>query len=176
MSTQSSGADYTPPPDETMATETSERLVGLGFDPGLPVYELEPVGFDLDNLKQALFGSTYREPVTVTFLSDKEDMQDTPLGFGVAVQVELVQLFFLPSEPHVGSGVVECHPEPQWYLRGFVFKSAFDPYPETIRVHARLDNDSPEIRIDKALVQFVRQPSGADPSTPMIRARTWHKL
>ena len=177
MSTQSGSRDeYTPPPDETVDAATSAQLLGLGFDPGIPVYELEPVGFDLEGLEQALFGSTYRHPATVTFSSDKLEMQETPLEKGIEVLVESVQLFYIPREEHVGSGLVGCYPEPQWYLCGFVFKSGFDPYPETIRVHARLDNDSTDIKIDKAVVQFVREPSGADSSTPMLRARTWHKL
>jgi hypothetical protein len=163
-----------PPPDTPIDAETAKRLIGFGFDPGLPVYDLEPPGLTLDDLKRSLFESTYQAPVTVKFASGP-NMPDGPLDSGVEVQVELVQLFFLPFEQANAKGV-GCHPEPQWYLRGFAYKSAFDPYPETIRVHAVLECASSEPRIDKAYLQLVREPSGADPSTPMVFAGSWHEL
>jgi hypothetical protein len=155
---------------QPLPPELSDRLKECGFDPGIPVYDIDPLDFDRDQIKRALFDSTYRNPITVTFRSDQDEWKDTPIGRGLEMVVELVRAVYVPCEPFVGSGLFGCYDKPEWYLRGFLYKSGSDPYPEVVRMHAYLEVDGgPEVgKIDRANVQVVRHPSGTDPSTPLV--------
>jgi len=165
------------PADEEVGTQITTRLIAFGFDPGIPVYEIDKPDFEVDDLKRAVFESTYRKPVTLRFQSDKDEFMETPLAEGLHMVVELVRVFYAPSEPFVGSGLVGCYNEPEWYVRGFLYKSGFDPYPEVLLMHAYLQNDGKEVsRIDQAVLQVVRNPSGVNPVDQMVRARKWHSL
>jgi hypothetical protein len=165
------------PADEEIDTQTTTRLIAFGFDPGIPVYEINKPEFDVDLLKRAVFESTYRNPITITFRSDKGEMCETPLEEGLEMVVEFVQVFYGPREPHVGSGLVGCYNEPEWYVRGFLYKSGVDPYPEVLQMHAYLQSNGEELgKIDQALLQIVRNASGANPVDRMVRARKWYSL
>lgn len=152
-----------------LGEELSCRLKSLGFDAGIAVYELVKVGFGLDLLKQALFDSTYREPVTVLLRAqDSEERVETPLTGGLDVVIEMAQAIYVPREPYQGSGHFGCWNAPHWYLRGLLYKAVVDPNPEVVRVHiyCEVASDDPG-ELDRAIVQVVRKPSGADPSTPL---------
>jgi hypothetical protein len=156
---------------EPLPPELSDRLKACGFDPGIPVDEITSVDFDLDHVKRALFDGTYQQPVQVTFRSDKERLQETPIGVGLPMVVELVQAVYVPLEPHAGSGLFGCINTPDWYLGGFLYKSGYDPYPEIIRMHAYLEVDSSSdggSTINSAIVQVVRHTTEADQSAPLV--------
>lgn len=161
----------TPADTRPLPEEISERLKGLGFEPGIPVHEIDKVDFDFGHVKDALFGSTYRQPITVTFRSDKEALEETPIGVGLPMVVELVQAIYVPLEPSVGSGHFGCTNVPDWYLRGFLYKSGYDPYSEIIRMHAYLElgSDPDEMsKIEVARVQVVRHRMSVDRSEPLV--------
>lgn len=85
--------------------------------------------------------------------------------------IELVQAVYRPFSINVGDTPVGCWEHPCLYLRGYLQKSAFDPYPETIRMHAFLDVEPDEGTIEGGTVQLVRHPSGADPQTLLTRIK-----
>jgi hypothetical protein len=159
--------------DTTPARRDSDRLKTLGFEPGIPVYLVEDVAFDLVRVRQALFESTYNSPITVVFQDSRDVMSEEPIGHGLPMVVELMQAVYVPAEAHVGSGVLGCHNTPDWYVRGFLYKSGFDPYPEVIPMHAYLeiaDQDGSGKVIECAHVQIVRPCSGVDRSAPLVYA------
>jgi hypothetical protein len=149
-----------------LTEEQSNLFKALGFDPGIPVYDFSKIQFDCDRLKEALFDSTCQHPITLPFLEDDVD-PTCPIGVDLAMVAELVQAYYAPHEPRLDGKPIGCWEEPEFYLRGFAYKSGFDPDPEVVRMHVYL-------RVRKkgefagATVQIVRQPSGADPSTPLV--------
>lgn len=171
---QTARAEDVPTSDQPVSPEISDRLKAFGFDPGIKVYSVEGVDFDVDLLKQALFDSTYKQPVTIPFRSERISLQGTALANGLGMVVELVQVYYCPREPHVGSGLLGCYNEPEWYVRGFLDKSGIDSNSEVIRMHVYLEVDGSEEhkagKINRAIVQIVHRPSGADPATQLIYA------
>ena len=153
-----------------LSLSTSDELKAFGFDPGIPVYEINQVNFDfdLDRVKQALFESTYQNPVTLPF-----EFGSNPGDGGSEVTlhmiVEMVQAFYAPNIPSLSmKKPIGCIDAPEWYLRGYVYKSGFDPYPETIRMHVYIATGGAANDFNHALVQLVRRPSDADPSTRLV--------
>jgi hypothetical protein len=155
-----------------LSLSTSDELKAFGFDPGIPVYEINQVDFnlfDLDRVKQALFGSTYRNPVTLPFRFGHHIPREPAPEVSLDMIVEMVQAFYPPNIPSLSmKKPIGCFDDPEWYLRGYVYKSGFDPYPETIRMHVYIATGGAGNDFSHALVQLVRQPSGADPSTPLV--------
>jgi hypothetical protein len=149
----------------TLLGEISDTLKALGFDPGIPVYDLSKVEFGPDRVKEALFQSTLHRPVLLHFSEDDAD-PSTPLGVDLSMVVESVQVYYAPREPRLDGKPIGCWEDPEFYLRGFAYKSGFDPYPEVIRMHVYLRVASGS-GFDGATLQIVREPSGADPSTPL---------
>jgi hypothetical protein len=172
MSTPSSTAgDDTPTPVDTIRSDMSERLVALGFDPGIPVHEVEDLDFDLDAVKRALFESTYQNPITLPFRF-RSDIPPYLADLELRMVVSAVQAYYEPYAPIVGmSRPLGCWSPPEWYVRGFLYKSGFDPYPEIVQMHVYLRTDGSESTLHSALVQVVRHPSGADPSTPLVQGK-----
>ncbi|HEX3691963.1 MAG TPA: hypothetical protein VHU13_01360, partial [Solirubrobacteraceae bacterium] len=125
------------------------------------MYEIERPSFPLAAVKKALFESTYQSPVVLHLQSERDADAETPIGKGVDVVVVTVQAVYLPLEPSVGSGVFGCHNEPEWYVRGYLYKSPFDPHDGPIRVHVYLEIDggSDREKVDRVMVQFVHEPS-----------------
>jgi hypothetical protein len=139
--------------------EFSDKLKGMGFDPGIPVYEVT-VPFTEKDIKAALFKSSYASPKILSFRIDHGggDSWDVPMV------VELVQAIYTPYRVGKVDRPLGCWPYPEWHIRGFLFKSPFDPYNEVIRVHALVQKNSPD-ELDMAYIQVVREPSDASSET-----------
>ena len=149
---------------QLLSEEMSDRLKAFGFDPGIPVYEDARPRFDLGDVQRALFQSTYRSPITLPFF------------FGEGRDIELhmvvrwVQAYFEPYAPDLRMRrPLGCYNEPEWYLRGFLYKSGFDVNPEVVPMHVYLTTDGGDPKLHAALVQVVAAASEADPSTRL----TW---
>jgi hypothetical protein len=134
------------------------------------VYEIDQLDFDLDQIKRALFESTYRKPVILPFYVGSRDPRDIGgPGVELFMVVELVQAYYAPYAPHTNQKLpIGCFDTPEWYLRGFLYKSGFDVYPEVIRIHAYIATGGAADNINHAIIQIVRSPSEADPTTPLI--------
>jgi hypothetical protein len=154
-----------------LSLSTSDELKAFGFDPGIPVYEIDDFDFDLDRVKQALFGSTYKNPVTLPFRFGRHIPGEPAPEVTLDMIVEMVQAFYPPNIPSLSMNKpISCMDAPEWYLRGYVYKSGFDPYPETIQMHVYIATGGGKgDQFNHALVQLVRQPSDADPSTLLVR-------
>jgi len=48
--------------DRAMDEFESQRLIRLGFDPCIPVYEVEAIDFDIEDVTRALVDSDYSKP------------------------------------------------------------------------------------------------------------------
>lgn len=157
--------------DETpraLSEEDSDMLKGFGFDPGIPVYAIDEIAFDLGQIKHALFDSTYRNPTILPFYTGSRHPGDDP-GVELYMVLELVQAYYPPYAPILGMGApLGCFNAPEWYLRGFLYKSPHDPYPEAIRMYVYIATGGSADDFNHAIVQVVRQPSGADPSIPLV--------
>lgn len=149
--------------ERTVVEALSQQLKALGFDPGTPVFEMSGT-ITMEQVQQALFASTYNKPVVVPFTYGDEPSET----WSLPMVVELVQAIYEPFSISVGENPLGCWEHPCLYLRGYLQKSAFDPYPETIRMHAYLDVERDEGTIEGGTLQLVR-PSGADPQTPLVR-------
>jgi hypothetical protein len=144
----------------------SGELKAFGFDPGVPVYAVDELDFDLDLVKKALFESTYRRPTTLPFYIGSRDPLDfTGPDLELDMVVELVQAFYAPREVRIGVTPVGCFDAPEWYLRGFAYKSGFDPHPDVICMHVYIATGGAANDFNHAIVQIVNHPSGVDPST-----------
>lgn len=130
----------------------SDHYRQLGLEAGETVYNFLP-GFNLDEVKAALFGSTYSSPQTL----------EVKLGEGsptLRVVVASVTAFYLPHAAHVGDSPVGVHhDEPNYRIEGWLTKSGFDPYNEVVRVRIVLDWDGREFE-----GRFQRIPENPDPN------------
>ena len=146
---------YTLYPQES---EHHAMLIGLGFDLNLPMYEIlcQAQDLDIELVKRALFDSTYRDPVFLP-LHLEEVSGSGPEDFYPMV-VHSVSAVFLPHEPdHLGRPV-GCYDEPDWLVRGYLVKSAHDPYPEYIAALAYLVMDGTDrSKIEIMNVQLRRE-------------------
>jgi hypothetical protein len=149
-----------------LGEEMSNLLKKFGFDPGVPVYDFTRIAFGVDRLKEALFDSTFEHPITLPFLEADADPA-SPIGVNLAMVVETAQAYYAPHEPCLDGIPIGCWENPEFYLRGFAYKSGFDPYPEVVRMHVYLRVHD-KGQLEGATLQFVRKPSGADPATPLV--------
>jgi hypothetical protein len=157
--------------DRAVPSEMSQQLKALGFDPGIPVYEIAGVSFPLGLVKSALFDSTYLNPTLLPLRSEREADAETPIGRGVNIVVEMVQAVYLPLEPHVGSGVFGCHEAPEWYVRGFLYMNPVGPgAPVCVHLYLTVDGGTDREKIEIAMVQFVHEPSKSDPGAELVYA------
>jgi hypothetical protein len=149
--------------------ETDRQLKLLRFDPGIPVFEMRG-DITLEQVQRALFESTYNKPVVVPFTYINTDPGSEPATdrWALPMLVEFAQAVYTPFSLRVGETPVGCWEHPCWYLRGFLGKSAFDPYPETLRMHVWLSVEPDEGGIETGIIQLVRHPSGADPHTRIV--------
>jgi hypothetical protein len=146
--------------------ETDQQLKRLGFDPGIPIFEMGGE-INLEEVQRATFESTYSRPAVVPFIY--QGSQDGDIEkWALPMLVELAQAVYTPFSTHATETPTGCWEHPSWYLRGFLSKSAFDPYPETIRMHAFLAVEPDEGGIETGILQLVRHPSGADPQTHLV--------
>ena len=142
---------------------TDRKLRALGFDPGVPVFSIT-CNVQREQVQQALFESTYGSPIALPL--SYTDPDETASPWELPMLVELVQALYTPFRIYPDDAPAGCHKYPSWYLRGFLHKSAFDPNPETIRMHVLFDVDPDEGDIETGILQLVRQPVEADPESP----------
>ncbi len=122
------------------------RGVRFGFHPELPKIEYSKVPFDLGRVKQSLFDSTYRSPITLLFRGEDADQT---LGTDIAMSVRLVQAFYEgeSNEPHL-------YERPEWYLRGIARFTGPTGERESANMHVYLTIEEPS-NITAAVVQVV---------------------
>jgi hypothetical protein len=140
----------------------SELLKSFGFDPGIPVYEVERIDFNVEELRRALFESDYSQPVTLMFRVPRTEF--SPDGYSdLPMAVELVQASYESYERRIEGIGVGRYDSPVYYLRGYLYTQGGD---RTIPMHAYLEV-SERNDFSGAKVQIVIKPSTADPSEPL---------
>lgn len=141
--------------------EKSDKLKQLGFDPGLPVYEVSS-DFTEQDLQRALFESQFQNPKPLTFVMDQLDM-----GWDLAFVIESLQLVYLPFVTGLSDKAFGCWDEPEYFLRGYLSMNPVDPDPKRIRINVYIEKDTPDT-LDVTFLQVVREPSGAPADAPLI--------
>lgn len=149
-----------------MHNEDEAQLKSLGFTPGVPAHQFLNTGksrVTAKTIRRALF-SSYLNPVTVPLDLFPDDVEHhCPLP----MVVELAQRLFTPYRLRDMSEVpIGCWEHPDWYLRGYLFKSPFDELTETIRMHALLKG-CVEGGFEDGVVQLVRGTPSFDPDAPI---------
>ncbi|HEV3322099.1 MAG TPA: hypothetical protein VG147_07925 [Solirubrobacteraceae bacterium] len=153
--------------DRALNTEDSALLKSFGFDPGIPVYDIEEIAFDVEELKRALFESDYDNPVTLIFQVPHTDAA-TPDGCtDLPMVVELIQASYESYQRYVGGIGIGRFNSPVYYLRGYLYTQRSD---RTIPMHIYLTVGERNV-FSSAIVQIVIRPSGADPSEPLRYGR-----
>lgn len=146
--------------DNELPRDLSDTLKKLGFDPGIPVYEVVDFDFDFETIKKALFHSTPLNPVTLPFHIGESGRSDSlVVDVDLQMVVELVQAYYGPGAQELDSELLDWYDEPDWYIRGFLQRGGSDSCPGAIRMHA-LVATSQRDKFSYAIVQIVRQPSG----------------
>lgn len=140
----------------------SERLIALGFDPATPVYGFDNPDFNLADVKQALFQSTYQKPGLLPLLSG--DPLDGPRLYVVP---ELIQVTFYVTDGFCGRG----NP-PNWYVRGYLPQSGLNPTQPLCTVHmelilARIDDPD---QVETVNYQLVADAPPTASSRQLVRA------
>jgi hypothetical protein len=115
-----------------------ERL----FLPDVPTSVCD-VEFTIDDVKAALFDSTYSDPNYLEFKLDDH-------GSTMRVAVEAVRAVYTTYNEGLG-----CFQTPDWMVYGWLPKSGYDPYPDIVRVRCFLSMDKDDIHISEAEVQRV---------------------
>ncbi|OCC09542.1 hypothetical protein [Streptomyces sp. PTY087I2] len=126
-------------------------LRNLGFEPGTVVVD-QRCGFTLDDLKTALFSSTYRDPKTLPVA--------LPEGRTVKVAVSLaepryaVDLMTMDDDDY--HGPVAFYPYPDWYIEGWVDDGIATATAQGLRVrmYVYYGGDRPD---DSDLVEMYAQ-------------------
>jgi hypothetical protein len=149
-----------------LSEELSNKLKLLGFDPSCPVYEIS-LDFEPSLLEEALFQSTYKKPILLP-LEIIERTEHFPLDWDVPMVVESVQAVYLPYAVGVGETPTGCYERPEWFVRGFLYKSGFDPYLQVVRINLYCQTQANDDgRFDLGFLQVVRNPSAVNPDTPL---------
>lgn len=152
--------------DKPLAEDDSELLKSFGFSPGIPVYDVEEIEFDIGQLKRALFESDYSHPATLMFRVPYTEI--CPDGFSeLPMIVELVQASYESYERHIAGIGVGRFESPVYYLRGYLNTQGGD---RTIPMHVYL-SVSERNEFTGAKVQIVVKPSDADPLEPLRYGR-----
>jgi hypothetical protein len=127
--------------DGARSLSDDERLVHYGlFLPDQPTWACG-VEFTLDDVKAALFESTYSNPKYLVFKLDDENT--------MRVAVEAVRAVYSTYERGLG-----CFERPDWMIYGWLPKSGYDPHPDIVRVRCYLQADR-NGRFEGAEVQHV---------------------
>ena len=141
----------------------SRRLKGLGFDPRIPVYEVEDLGFDIEDVKRALVDSDYSRPVILTFMVPDTDAAAPDGNTEAPMAVELVQASYESYETTIDGIGVGRFESPEYYLRGYLYTQGGD---RSIPMHAFLKVGERNT-FTGAIVQIVMRPSDVDSSEPL---------
>ncbi len=143
----------------------SEKLKSLGFDPGIPVYEVEDLDFDIEDIKRALFDSDYSKPTLLTLMVPDTDAAAPDGSTDVPMAVEIVQASYESYERVVAGVGVGRFESPEYYLRGYLYTQGGD---RTIPMHVFLKvGERNQFRA--AIVQIVVRPSPDDAKTETLR-------
>lgn len=127
----------------------------LGIEPGETVFIIKP-SFTLDDVKEALFGSTYTSPRTITVV------------LGVPLQVVLTgtrQVYNSFEYRSKDKPVGVQYNVPHWVFDGWLLKSGFDPYEEVVRVRLVFQADSDDGTYD---IYFQRVPTNPNPEEEIV--------
>jgi hypothetical protein len=147
-----------------LSEEHSKKLKLLGFDHSCPVYEIS-LDFEPSLLQEALFRSTYTKPILLPLEID-ERTEHFPFDWGVPMVVESVQAVYLPYAVGIGETPTGCYERPEWFVRGFLYKSGFDPYLQVVRMNLYCQTQgSSDDRFDLGFLQVVRNPSTVSPDS-----------
>jgi hypothetical protein len=157
--------------DKYLDKELSDRLKILGFEPGWPVMELSGFNFGIDRINEALMSSTYWRPSAVEFyyeqrVKDSDEDQKWPLP----MIPELIQALYEPFTPRLETLPVGCWDDPEWYIRGRLLRSGFDPHHGIDQMHVFIPHmeTGEGHTIDICVVQLVRHHlPDADPTAPL---------
>jgi len=138
----------------------SERLIALGFAGHVPVYGIGNPGFSLADVKEALFQGTYQQPQPVTLLNGDA-------GVRLAVVPELIQATHYVTDGYNGRSDL-----PNWYVRGHLPRSGFNPDQPLCTVHmelilARIDDPD---QVEAVNYQLVADPPPTASSRQLARA------
>jgi hypothetical protein len=83
--------------------------------------------------------------------------------------VESVQAYYAPYEPYIDGIPIGHWENPEFYVRGFVYKNGFNPCPGIVRMHVYLRVHD-KGQFEGATLQVMRAPSGVEPSTLLVYA------
>jgi hypothetical protein len=153
-------SDPTPHGDE-LEQHLSQRLKSLGFDPGWPVYRHDDAqwgGITVEDIRKALFESTYMEPVPIMFGLDGH--------VPIRILVLLVKPVWVPEVYGPAASPIDCEDDPHWYLQGVVYKNSLLPTPAVTPVHAYV-GDARHEGGRETYLQVAPEPSGAQIDTPL---------
>lgn len=118
-----------------------------GLEQGAHIHEFMPE-FTLDDLKSALFASTYSAPQPLPV-----NLDDAAATLRVVV-VSVTQIY-IARTVEVTDGPLGCYEHPSWRIEGWLMKSGFDPYDEVVRVRIVIDTKEALDEWDQAYIQRV---------------------
>jgi len=151
----------------TLNDVESQKLRSLGFDPRIPVYDVEALDFDIEDVKRALFDSDYSKPYILTFVVPDTDAAAPDGSTDVPMAVELVQASYESYERHIDGIGVGRFESPEYYLRGYMYTQGGD---RTIPMHVFL-RVGERNQFTGAIVQIVLRPSGDETPEPIHYGR-----
>lgn len=139
----------------------SDRLKGLGFDPGVVVYIIRECGLTMDELKAGLFEHSWDAPNIVV-------IHEADCGQEIPMIVTSIRAVWNRHQPSTLDGVTPAgiDGDPDWYITGRPLRTYFGAG-GPVEVHAYFEGPDPEGKLSHVYVQEVYEPTGADPSTPL---------
>jgi hypothetical protein len=149
----------------TLDPELSRQLIALGFDPKTPIFVADG-WFTHTAINRALFMAGRPGPVILEFgATDWETEgltheQRKERSWLAPVLVDRVTAQF-ETDTRAGD---DHRKVPEFYIRGFLTKTATDSAPDAPRVHVLVDtHDYDDPPNETAYVQVVHEPSPPDP-------------
>lgn len=130
-----------------------DNFKAKGFESGETVFEVSSE-LSLEDVKEALFGSTYADPKTIRI-----EVHNGKVVFDVVIDTAIQK--YHPHQDYIGDSPLGCWKYPGWYIEGWLLKSGFDPYSKTVRVRMYLDADSDG---DYTEAYIQRIPKDPDPN------------
>jgi hypothetical protein len=120
---------------EEEAQKMHGYLKGRGFEAGESVIRFVPE-FDVAQLRDAHYGSTYNEPKPLRIELAKDLVLQVVVEMSRAVYGSVTSEF--QTQNPFG-----CYRFPDWYVEGWLLKSGFDPYDEVVHVRLYLGAGMP---------------------------------
>ena len=160
-------------PSKHLDKEQSDRLKVLGFEPGWPVMELGSFDFGIDRINEALMSSTYWRPTFIPFYYEQRaiECRDEDEVWQLYTIPELIQVLYAPFTPRNEAQPVGCWDDPEWYIRGRLLRSGFDPHTRIDQMHVLLGHMEPGQgqTIEGCIAQLVRyHRTDIDPTAPLM--------